>query len=377
LLSPRGERVRNILLVVVGVFMAAQVAVAAPSGSPALSSRLYSWDQRAIRGVVARGLMGPAAAPSRFRPQAPLTAGTLVGALRAFGHPLPAPRDPAKPVSVRVLDAELVAALGLLPASRTLRLRAARAGLDPIRSLGTETVARLLGLRVNHAAETLEPEPTQAVSRAEAAYSFSRALAVTALERRTILAAVRSWRPPALGPLQRRVLRRALSFVGYPYVYAGSSERKTQTLWDGSLVPGGFDCSGLVWRVYRLQPFPGARRLTGVLHGRSSFAMSAETTRPRRIRIGALEPADVIFFGARGRRSRPAEVGHMGIYLGGGWFVHSSRHGVTLAPLTGWYASHFAWARRPLREAGFEPQRPPAAAQRRSGTNDPDESAGA
>jgi hypothetical protein len=301
--------------------------------------------------------MGPDADPVRFHPSAPLTEGALVQALRAFGHPMRAPRDPAKRVSVRRLDAELVAALHLLPASRTLRVRAARAGLDPIRSLGTETVARLAGLRVDHADELLEPEPTQTVSRAEAAYSLAHALTLTRAERRSILVAARSWHPPTLGPLQRRVLGRALSFVGYPYVFSGSSERRTQTLWDGTVAPGGFDCSGLVWRVYRLQPFRGAKSLTEVLHGRSSFAMSAETTRSRRIRIGALEPADVIFFGERGRSSPPAQIGHMGIYVGGGWFVHSSGHGVTLAPLTGWYSAHFAWARRPLREAGFGQRR--------------------
>ena len=44
----------------------------------------------------------------------------------------------------------------------------------------------------------------------------------------------------------------------------------------------------------------------------------------------------------------------MGIYLGNGWFVHSSSHGVTLDPMTGWYQTRFAWARRPLAEAGLE-----------------------
>jgi hypothetical protein len=43
----------------------------------------------------------------------------------------------------------------------------------------------------------------------------------------------------------------------------------------------------------------------------------------------------------------------MGIYAGGGWMVHSSGFGVTLVPLTGWYRQHFAWARRPLAEAGL------------------------
>ena len=51
---------------------------------------------------------------------------------------------------------------------------------------------------------------------------------------------------------------------------------------------------------------------------------------------------------------QPGEVGHMGIYVGNGWFVHSSRFGTTLTPMTGWYETTFAWGRSPLVEAGLE-----------------------
>jgi cell wall-associated NlpC family hydrolase len=61
----------------------------------------------------------------------------------------------------------------------------------------------------------------------------------------------------------------------------------------------------------------------------------------------------VIFQGALGPRSKPAQVDHAAIYLGGGWFVHSSGNGTTLHPLEGWYRDRFAWARRPLREAAL------------------------
>ncbi len=43
----------------------------------------------------------------------------------------------------------------------------------------------------------------------------------------------------------------------------------------------------------------------------------------------------------------------MGIYVGNGWLVHSSSRGVALEPMTGWYETRFAWARRPLVEAGL------------------------
>jgi cell wall-associated NlpC family hydrolase len=73
----------------------------------------------------------------------------------------------------------------------------------------------------------------------------------------------------------------------------------------------------------------------------------------RRIRRANLKPGDLVFFGDRGPSSRPSQVTHMGIYVGKGWFVHSSGQGTTLTTLTGWYADRFAWGRRPLREAGL------------------------
>jgi cell wall-associated NlpC family hydrolase len=43
----------------------------------------------------------------------------------------------------------------------------------------------------------------------------------------------------------------------------------------------------------------------------------------------------------------------MGLYLGNGWLIHSSRYGVALAPVDGWYEQRLAWGRRPLAEAGL------------------------
>ena len=81
--------------------------------------------------------------------------------------------------------------------------------------------------------------------------------------------------------------------------------------------------------------------------------MSGEVPAAKRIAFDQLQPADVVFFGAKGPKSKPAQVDHMGIYLGDGWFIHSSGYGVALASLSGWYAKRFAWARRPLAEAGL------------------------
>ena len=85
--------------------------------------------------------------------------------------------------------------------------------------------------------------------------------------------------------------------------------------------------------------------------GRSTQQMAAETAPADRIALADLQPADIVFFGAKGLKSKPAQVDHVGIYLGNGWFVQSGSTGVALAPLTDWYQTHFAWGRRPLDSA--------------------------
>jgi cell wall-associated NlpC family hydrolase len=90
-----------------------------------------------------------------------------------------------------------------------------------------------------------------------------------------------------------------------------------------------------------------------MLKGRTTYAMSGEVPAAKRIALGNLQPADVLFFGAKGSKSKPAQIDHAGVYLGNGWFIHSSSYGVAVTTLTGWYAKRFAWGRRPLSEAGL------------------------
>ena len=334
-------------------------AVDAPPPEPLVRAvAAPSWATTQISAVVSAGLMGPDLAS--FRPEEPLTRGELHAAIRALGKPHREPVDPARFVTMRELDAQLVAAAGLLSSARTIRLAARDAGLEPIDMLGTETVARLLGLRLNHpsGSEHLERAPRAPASRAEAAYSLSKLLTLESWRVSSIQQLAAGFVVPTLSEWQRSILAKALRFVGYPYVFSGTSE-KTQKLWSASApggtitVPGGFDCSGLVWRVYKLEPYETAPLLAGVLRGRTTYAMSGEVARPLRIDPAALAPGDVVFFGSKGPKSKPTEVGHTGIYVGNGWFVHSSSGGVTLQPLQGWYSTQLAWARRPLAEAGL------------------------
>jgi cell wall-associated NlpC family hydrolase len=360
------RRTLTLLGTLAATLLAGAPGHAMPPDVPA-DLRVASWAETDIRAVVAAGLMGPTA--GAFRPDDPLTRGELQQALAALGTQAAAtdldrlaPLAPAVPASapdadrlvpLRELDAKLVDALGLTPAARAIRRAAQAAGLRPPGTLGSETVARLLGLRVNHpqSQEQLELAPTQAATRAEAAYSLARARELTPERIAQVRELAASFSLPALDEWQRALLDRALRFVGYPYVWAGSSELRQQ-LYYGS-APGGFDCSGFVWRVVKLEPLPGAPTLATVLRGRTTFSMSAEAPKAERVPGTALQPADLVFFGDRGSRSNPAEIGHMGISLGNGWFVHSSGNGVTLQPLQGWYAERLAWGRRVLAEAGL------------------------
>ena len=331
------------------VFVVLALVVASPAAAAT------SWAQPQIKVVTARGLMGGKSAS--FRPDDPLTAGELADLVSGLtGKSFQSALAPATPVTISQLDAQLVQALGLLPAARQFSVGLRSAGLVPTRYFGTEVVARLIGLRVNHpgSQDTLELGPDNVATRAEAAYSAARILGLGAGVPDLVAKLAASFQPAPVSGYQRAVLQTAVSLVGYPYVWGGTSEVPQDPFGQGMLVPGGFDCSGFVWRVFKLQPYTGASALPGVLRGRTTYAMSGEVPAAKRISFSKLQPADLLFFGNQGPKSKPAQVDHMGIYLGAGWFVHSSEQGVALAPITAdWYGKRFAWGRRPLAEAGL------------------------
>jgi cell wall-associated NlpC family hydrolase len=260
---------------------------------------------------------------------------------------------PAQAVTVKQLDAALVGYLGLGDAARAIQATLVQAGLQPRPNTGTEAVARMLGLRLNHPAgqDDLELLPTQPVTRAEAAWSFAQLLQLGASTPDAVRQAAVAFTLPDLTTWQRQILTTAVSYVGYPYVWGGTSPT-SETLF-GVPAAGGFDCSGFVWRVYKLTPYADEGALAGVLRGRTTYEMSGEVPRRDRVSAAKLQPADVMFFGAHGPASKPSEVDHAALYLGNGWFIQSSDQGVTLLPFAGWYTQNFAWARRPLREAGL------------------------
>jgi cell wall-associated NlpC family hydrolase len=133
----------------------------------------------------------------------------------------------------------------------------------------------------------------------------------------------RATRPPAIGPAND-VLFRAIGLVGTPYRYGGDTP------------DGGFDCSGLVGYVFR--------EAAGVSLPRTADAMD-EIDRPKVDRHD-LAPGDLVFF-----RGRGSGIGHVGIYVGEGRFVHAPNAGgtVRLDTLDGdYWRDHYAGAKRVL-----------------------------
>jgi len=116
---------------------------------------------------------------------------------------------------------------------------------------------------------------------------------------------------------QVRIVRFARHYLGVPYVYGGTSPAS------------GFDCSGFTRFVYahfgiELPHYSGGQFDLG-----------------RRVSRSALRPGDLLFFDG---------VGHVGLYIGHGRFIHAPHSGtrVSIDSLAGWYSGRYDGARRLL-----------------------------
>jgi cell wall-associated NlpC family hydrolase len=120
--------------------------------------------------------------------------------------------------------------------------------------------------------------------------------------------------PVAPPPTHGGVVGIAMQYLGTPYVWGGAS-------------PSGFDCSGFVMYVYAQM---------GVSLPHSSYAQYGYGSPVSR---DQLEPGDLVFFDG---------LGHVGIYVGGGSFIHAPHTGdvVKISSLSGWYSSTFVGGRR-------------------------------
>ena len=87
-------------------------------------------------------------------------------------------------------------------------------------------VARLLGLRTNHPAaqDALELRPNDPATRAEAAYSAAQILRFDEWRTQSLADAAATFELPVYTPMQTKILHTAVSLIGFPYVWGGTSE---------------------------------------------------------------------------------------------------------------------------------------------------------
>ena len=107
-----------------------------------------------------------------------------------------------------------------------------------------------------------------------------------------------------------QVAQYAVQFVGTPYSWGGKD-------------PSGFDCSGLVYYVY--QQFGITLNRVAQDQAKNGVPVSPDQ----------MQPGDILLF-----YSGSSYIGHAGIYIGYGMFVHAqnSATGVVITPLEGHYA---------------------------------------
>ena len=99
--------------------------------------------------------------------------------------------------------------------------------------------------------------------------------------------------PPPDGTRASQVVAIALQYLGVPYVWGGMS-------------PSGFDCSGLTAYAY------AQIGISLPHHAASQYNLGVP------VAYEDLQPADLVFFSG---------LGHMGMYIGGGQFVHAPHTG--------------------------------------------------
>ncbi len=105
-----------------------------------------------------------------------------------------------------------------------------------------------------------------------------------------------------LGGAHSGVVLVAMKYLGVPYVWGGAT-------------PSGFDCSGLVQYCYAQ---------LGVQVPRTARDQYFAGTRIPADRLDLLRPGDLVFFAYK---SDPEQIHHVGIYAGGGSYIHAPQTG--------------------------------------------------
>jgi cell wall-associated NlpC family hydrolase len=296
--------------------------------------------------AVAPALSAPAPPASQPAAEPPVPPGTPAATAPEATTPEATPAPPAPPASQPAPEVKPIR-LGMRGSlvkglQRELRKHGVRLRVDGVFGRVTRAAVKRmqmkLGLKATGVADRalqerlglVEPEPEPAAAPpAEAAPAAAEgvdpavAAATAAAPAETAPAATapgaegEALAAPAEEPPGRAdVVEFARTLLGIPYASAGSD-------------PSGFDCSGFVLYVWNT---------FGVEMPRSAdeqFGAFPKVPRDQ------LQPGDLVFFNG---------LGHDGIYIGKGRFIHSSKPGdvVKISRLDGdWYADRYEGAVRP------------------------------
>jgi cell wall-associated NlpC family hydrolase len=120
--------------------------------------------------------------------------------------------------------------------------------------------------------------------------------------------------------VREEIVKTARSFIGVPY------------LWGGTSAETGFDCSGLTMTVYQLNGLNLPRS------SREQFEAGTPVDQ------GQLLKGDLLFFAT----TAPGKVTHVGVYVGGGEFIHAPGRGKAICKDSlskSFFRQHFIGAR--------------------------------
>ena len=117
----------------------------------------------------------------------------------------------------------------------------------------------------------------------------------------------------------KEIVSRAAKYKGVPYVFGGTTTK-------------GFDCSGFTQYVFRQCGY-SINRTADAQYSNGSY-----------VSYDSLQAGDLVFFA---NTYSASGITHVGIYIGGGQFIHAANGGVKISSLSeSYYSSRYYGARR-------------------------------